>query len=223
MGTTIRCLLKGTMATVDEDLNQLEKDIRQLKIEYDMYFGGGRKRPPQETQWRAEQTIKRYSERGADMNFSQRFRFNNLTQSFTKNMEVWRKKLKQKEEGFVQRHFGAAAKAIEAQREKEGPPEHAETAPAAAAASRRPAGPPSLYEVSCSDPDHEPEKVQQLYKALVEAKKKAGEKTDALTLANFQDFVRLKTQQLKKQAGADQVEYSIAMEDGQVKLKARTK
>lgn len=207
------------MATVEEDLNQLEKDIRQLKIEYDMYFGGGRKRPPQEIQWRTEQMIKRYSERGADMNFSQRFRFNNLSQNFVKNMEVWRKKLKQKEEGFVQRHFGAAAKAIEAQREKEPQP----AAAATASAARRPGGAPSLYEVACSDPDREPEKVQQLYKALLEAKTKAGEKTDALTLDNFQDFVRLKTQQLKKQAGAAQVEYSITMEDGQVKLKARTK
>ncbi len=211
------------MATVDEDLNQLEKDIRQLKIEYDMYFGGGRKRPPQETLWRAEQMIKRYSERSANMNFSQRFRFNNLSQNFAKNMEVWRKKLKQKEEGFVQRHYGAAAKAIEAQREKEQPPAPSPAAAAASAAPRRPSGPPSLYEVACSDPDREPEKVQQLYTALVEAKKKAGEKTDALTLANFQDFVRLKTQQLKKQVGAEQVEYSITLEDGQVKLKARTK
>ncbi|MBI1750714.1 MAG: hypothetical protein HY234_08545 [Acidobacteria bacterium] len=211
------------MATVDEDLNQLEKDIRQLKIEYDMYFGGGRQRPPQDTQWRAEQMIKRYSERGADMNFSQRFRFNNLSQNFAKNMEVWRKKMKQKEEGFVQRHFGAAAKAIEAQREKEQAAAPPAAAPATAAEARRPAGPPSLYEVACSDPDREPEKVQQLYQALLAAKKKAGEKTDALTLDNFQDFVRLKTEQLKKQAGAKQVEYAVTMEDGQVKLKARTK
>lgn len=211
------------MASVEEDLNQLEKDIRQLKIEYDMYFGGGRKRPPQETLWRAEQMIKRYSERAADMNFSQRFRFSNLSQNFAKNMEVWRKKLKQKEEGFVQRHYGAAAKAIEAQREKEPPPAPPAAAAAASAGSRRPSGPPALYEVACSDPDREPEKVQELYTALVEAKKKAGEKTDALTLGNFQDFVRLKTEQLKKQAGAQQVEYAITLEDGQVKLKARTK
>ena len=33
------------MATIDEELGQLERDIRQLKIEYDQYFGGGRKRP----------------------------------------------------------------------------------------------------------------------------------------------------------------------------------
>lgn len=208
------------MASVEEDLNQLEKDIRQLKIEYDMFFGGGRKRPPQETLWRAEQMIKRYAERSADMNYSQRFRFNNLAQNFAKNMEVWRKKVKQKEEGFVQRHFGSAAKAIEAQREKEQPPE----APASAVAGKRhPSGSPSLYAVNCSDPDREPEKVQELYKALVEAKKKAGEKTDALTLDSFQDFVRQKTKQLKKQAGTAQVEYAITVEEGQVKLKARTK
>jgi len=34
------------MATIDEDLSALERDIRQLKIEYDMYSVGGRKRPP---------------------------------------------------------------------------------------------------------------------------------------------------------------------------------
>ena len=208
------------MASVDEDLNQLEKDIRQLKIEFDMYFGGGRKRPPTEIQWRAEQMMKRYSERGADMNFSQRFRFTNLSQGFAKQMEVWRKKLKQKEEGREQRHFGAAAKAIAAQREKA-----PKSAPAAehAAAPPRPATPASLYETVCSDPDREPDKVQQLYKALVEAKQKAGEKTDSLTLDSFQNFVRNKTQQLRKQAGAEQVEYSVTVEDGQVKLKARTK
>jgi len=32
------------MATIDEDLSQLEKDVRQLKIEYEQYFGGGRAR-----------------------------------------------------------------------------------------------------------------------------------------------------------------------------------
>ena len=42
------------MATIDEELAQMERDIRQLKIEYDMFFGGGRKRPPTEIEWRIE-------------------------------------------------------------------------------------------------------------------------------------------------------------------------
>jgi hypothetical protein len=206
------------MAGVDEDLNQLDKDIRALKIEFDQYFGGGRKRPPSDTQWRIEQTIKRYSERGAQMNFGQRFRFNNLTQTYAKYNEVWRKKLKQKEEGVVQRHYGAAAKAIQAERAMQEREHPAPASPAEAARAGRQAG----YAASFSDPERESEKVQDLYKALVDAKQKAGERTDALTLDNFQSFVKQKTEQLR-QKGANQVEYAVTLEDGQVKLKARVK
>jgi len=208
------------MATVDEDLNQLEKDIRQLKIEYEMYFGGGRQRPPADTIWRIEQIIKRYSERGADMSFGHRFRFNNLAQSYAKTQEVFRKRMKQKEEGYVQRHYGAAAKAIEAERAKSKPAAAQQAAGASAKAGRQQG---DEYVMGFSDPDHEGEKVKELYSALVEAKKKAGEQTDQLTLENFQEFVRLKTQQLKQQKQSGQVEYAVSIEKGQVKLKARVK
>ena len=106
------------MPTIDEELAGLERDIRQLKIEYDMYFGGGRKRPPSEIEWRIESLVKRYSERGGDLKYTQRFRFSNLSQTYAKYKEVFRKKLAQREEGKIERHFGAAAKAIEAERAK---------------------------------------------------------------------------------------------------------
>src|SRR5229473_4799502 len=106
------------MATIDEELGQLERDIRQLKIEYDQFFGGGRKRPPTEIEWRIELVIKKYGERAGDMKYGQRFRYNNLAQTYAKYRDIFRKKSKQKEEGTVQRHFGAAAKAIEAERSK---------------------------------------------------------------------------------------------------------
>src|SRR5436305_14980354 len=101
------------MATIEEELGQLERDIRQLKIEYDQFFGGGRKRPPTEIEWRIETLIKRYAERAGEMKLGQRFRYNNLTQTHAKYKDIFRKKAQQKEEGRVQRHFGAAAKAIE--------------------------------------------------------------------------------------------------------------
>ena len=212
------------MASVDDDLNQLEKDIRQVKIEYEQYFGGGRKRPPQDTVWRIDSLIKKYSEMGGRINFSQRFRFNNLSQTFAKYQDVWRKKLKAKEEGTVQRHFGAAARQIEAQRERKHPasPPPAEPTPAEAAAARRAAG-AAAQVMAFSDPDREGEKVQEFYQTLVEAKKRAGENTDSLSMESFQHFVRQKTEQLRKQKGAQQVEYVISTEGGQVKLKARVK
>jgi hypothetical protein len=207
------------MASIDDELSQLEKDIRQLKIEYEQYFGGGRPRPPTDTQWRIEQLIKRYSEMGARISFAQRFRYNNLAQTYAKYQDVFRKRMKQKEEGVTHKAYGAAAKALEAERVKTRPAQEA----SASSAGTRPTR-PGEYVAAWSDPDRESEKVQELYQKLVEAKTQAGEKTDALTLEGFQQFVRQKTAQLKQQKkGTDQVEYSVSVEDGQVKLKARVK
>src|ERR1700758_3378350 len=146
------------MATIDEDLSQLERDIRQLKIEYDMYFGGGRKRPPTEIEWRIELVVKRYGERGGDMKFGQRFRFSNLSQTYAKYKDVFRKRLAQREEGKVQRHFGAAAKAIEAERARSQAATEKKEAAALAA------GPVEsrTFRVVCSEPEKEPQKVDQL-------------------------------------------------------------
>src|SRR6202035_4995749 len=124
------------MATIDEELGQLERDIRQLKIEYDQFFGGGRKRPPTEIEWRIELLVKRYSERGGELKFGQRFRFNNLTQTYAKYKDIFRKKLQQKEEGKVSRHFGSAAKKIEAEREEKRAATRAKVEAAAEAKSR---------------------------------------------------------------------------------------
>lgn len=215
------------MATIDEELSQLERDIRQLKIEYDMYFGGGRKRPPSEVEWRIELLIKRYAERGGDMKFAQRFRFNNLTQTYAKYKDVFRKRMAQREEGTVQRHFGAAAKAIEAERAKTqaaapavaiSPPAPGAKGPEAAAAAA-----PQVFRMVCSEPENEGQKVDQLYDAFVQAKKQAGEETEKLTRSGFNEFVRKKTKDLQTKKNCRDVEYVVETVDGQVKLKALVK
>ncbi|HXC48583.1 MAG TPA: MXAN_5187 C-terminal domain-containing protein [Candidatus Sulfotelmatobacter sp.] len=198
------------MATIDEDLSALERDIRQLKIEYDMYFGGGRKRPPTEIEWRIELIVKRYGERGGDMKFGQRFRFGNLAQTYAKYKDVFRKRLASREEGKVQRHFGAAAKAIEAERAK------AATAATAAEAAK-------VFRVVCTAPEKEADKVEQLYEAFVRAKQAAGEEMGKMTHAGFNEFVRKKTKDLQKQKNCHEVEYVVETIDGQVKLKALVK
>lgn len=204
------------MATIDEELAQLEKDIRQLKIEYDMYFGGGRKRPPTEIEWRIDQIVRRYSERGGDLKYGQRFRFSNLSQTYAKYKDMFRKKLAQREEGKVQRHFGAAAKAIEAERARSQPPPE-EDASAASAEAGKP------FRIVCSEPEKETQKVDQLYEAFLNAKKTAGEETAKLTRAGFNEFVRKKTKDLQKQKQCRDVEYVVEMVDGSVKLKALVK
>jgi hypothetical protein len=211
------------MATIDEDLGQLERDIRQLKIEYDQYFGGGRKRPPTEIEWRIELIIKRYGERAGDLKFGQRFRYNNLTQTYAKYKDIFRKRVQQKEEGRSQRHFGAAAKAIEAERAKQHPPVSA-SIPAPAAVNVSPSVPqPSGFRMVCSEPERETEKVDQLYQAFLRAKTDAGEETGKLSRDGFKEFVRKKTKDLQTKQNCRDVEYVVETVEGQVKLKALVK
>src|SRR5258708_24438066 len=195
--------------TVDEDLGQLEKDIRQLKIEYEQDVGGGKKRPPTDIEWRIDTLIKRYSDRGAEMSYGQRFRYGNLVQMYTKFRDMFRKRMKQKEEGFVQHHFGAAAREIEAQRARQ--------RGAAKKAVQFP------FAVSWQDPDRETKKVEQLFTAFRDAKAQAGEDTQPPTMDAFQKFVRQKTDQLKKKQDAHEGEYVVTLEGNHARLKARVK
>jgi len=198
--------------TTEEDINQLEKDIRQLKIEYEQYFGGGKKRPPADLEWRIELTMKRYSDRGSQMNFAQRFRYSNLAQMYTKYREIFRKRMKQKEEGTVQRHFGAAAREIEnLRKQKQG----AESVPDPLR--------PWTATISCEETDKEKKKVEDLYTVFRDAKEQAGEDTSKLTPEAFQRFVHKKTGELKEEQSAHEVEFIVSVEGKHVRLKARVK
>jgi len=220
------------MASIDEDLNAIERDIRTLKIEYEQFFGGGRSRPPTDTQWRAETLMRRYTERMGDMSFAQRFRYNNLMQTYAKYSDMWRKKTAQREAGTMPRHFGAAAKAIEAERARKAQAQAPQTAHAArehgvavaeadaaahAAEAKRVA---QAFAMSFSDPARETDKVEQLYKKLIEARTETGEKAGAPSLKDFERFVRKKTKELKDKGGHE-IEYTVSIESGKVKLKAR--
>jgi hypothetical protein len=205
---------------VDDDLNQIERDTRTLKIEYEQYFGGGRSRPPTDTQWRVESLLRRYNERSAELSLGQRFRFNNLAQTYAKYQDMWRKKLIQKETGTKQQHFGAAAKLIEAERARRAAerPVPAAVAVADAVAAAETGKP--VFAQSFASADVEVDKVQALYSKLIEARSETGESAGAPTLKDFERFVRQKTKALQDKGGRE-VEYTVSIEGGRVKLKAR--
>jgi hypothetical protein len=223
--------------TIDEELAGLERDIRQLKIEYDQFFGGGRKRPPTEIEWRIEQVVKRHGERAGELKFGQRFRLTNLTQTYAKYKDIFRKKTALKEEGRSQKHYGAAAKMIEAERAKAHaapppvappsvapPPLAREEAPVSKRAVASAASAASnAFRVVCADPERETENVDRLFQAFVSAKKQAGEETTKLSQAGFKEFVRKKTKDLQEKQNCRDVEYVVETVAGQVKLKALVK
>jgi hypothetical protein len=236
---------QNIMATIDEDLGHIERDIRTLKIEFEQYFGGGRSRPPTDTQWRLETNLKRYGDRTAELTSGQRFRYSNLASTYAKYQDMWRKKLIQKESGTTQHHYGAAAKAIQAERSRKVAvasmeTRAAETAVATAvdeaaavstASAHAYAAPDAAtraaearhtaeFAMALTDPEKETEKVQKLYQRLVEARTETGEKAGVPSLKDFERFVQQKTKDLKDKGGRE-IEYTVSIEGGHVKLKAR--
>ena len=201
--------------TVDEELSQLENSIRQLKIEYDVYFGGGSKKPPADTEWRVNSLLKKFSD-GKGMNFSQRFRYNTLQQKFALYNSLWQQKLKIKEEGY--RRPQDAVLGIAGMRIDE------EQAAAEALAKKRKNSEDGPFRTALSDVNTDHEALKKLYDAMIDARTKAGDaNAKSASIDSFKAFVAKKTEQIRKDYGCHAVEYSVEMEGGQVKLKAKAK
>lgn len=193
--------------TIDEELNQLDDGVRRLKIEYDVYFGGGAKKPPTDLEWRVQSLLKKYSD-GRRLTYGQRFKFSSVQQKFAVYNSLWQQKLRIKEEGY--RRPQDALLAIQGVREFEG------EAPEVIGISK-----PEPFRIVCSDVDTEANKVKALYDAMATARKEHNAKGPAGTFESFQQFVKRKTEQLRKEYGTSKVEYAVEVEDGQVRLKAK--
>ncbi len=84
-------------ANVEQQILRIEDDVRKLKIDFDIYFNGGGKRPPLEARARVESTIKRLADE-RNLTFAQRYQFNTVVSRFTSYRELWRRLLKAKGE-----------------------------------------------------------------------------------------------------------------------------
>jgi hypothetical protein len=78
----------------------MEDDVRKLKIDFDIYFNGGSKRPPLEARARLDSLIKRVSD-NRNLTFAQRYLFNMIVARFVSYRELWRRQLKAKGEELL--------------------------------------------------------------------------------------------------------------------------
>ena len=83
------------IANIDRQITRIEEDIRKLKIDFDIYFNNGSKRPPLESRARLEANIKRIMD-DRNLSFAQRYQFNSIVSRFTSYRELWRRLLKAK-------------------------------------------------------------------------------------------------------------------------------
>ena len=183
--------------TPDEQLTRLEDDIRRLRVEFDIFFNGGSKRPPYDTKGRVETLLKRLGD-DRSLTFAQRYRYNSLCARYNSFRELWRRTMQGREEG---------RDAVSAHR----------------ASVNNDSGPPKVEPASfvCADAHREVELVKNLFNSLVEAKRLCGEATEDLSFPKFHRLVASKADGLKEKIGCDLVRFSVTVENGHVSFKAR--
>jgi hypothetical protein len=180
--------------TPDEQLTRLEDDIRRLRIEFDIYFNGAAKRPPYDTKGRVETLLKRLGD-DRTLTYAQRYRYNSLAARYNAFRDLWRRTMQGREEG--RDPLSAARASVKKGADSE--------------------------EISfvCLDAHREVELVKNIYRSLLEAKRRCGEPAEEFSFPKFHRLIASKADGLKKQVGCDRVEFSVAIENGHVSFKAR--
>lgn len=189
--------LTDSQPTPDEQLTRLEDDIRRLRVEFDIFFNGGAKRPPYDTKGRVETLLKRLAD-DRSLTYAQRYRYNSLAARYNAFRDLWRRTMQGREEG---RDPISAARA-QVKNET------------------------MLHEIKpvsfvCADAHHEVEVLKNLYNSLLEAKRRCGEPTEDLSFPKFHRLIASKADGLKQQFGCDRVRFSVEVESGHVSFKAR--
>jgi hypothetical protein len=204
----------ATIANIEEELNLLDRLLRRLKIEYEIFFNNPAKRPPTEIEWKVTTLLRKFSD-GVRLNFSQRYRYNEMAQRYAIQSDLWRKKMRIREEGY--RRPQEALLSVQGVRstEREGPRQ-------AYGVTRHAKAEGEVFSVQCSEPAGEREKIESLYNAFNAAKEKLGESASG-NFDSFVAFVSKKTNEIRHQQHCDTVVYSVETQDGHVKLKAKAK
>ena len=191
---------------LNEDLDVLEKSIRQLQIEWEKFFSGIERKPPVDLRTKLENLIRRYSNAEIRSN-TDRFRFQNLASRYQSFAELWAKRLRAMEEGRpVGLHGKAAAMAP--------PPLSHHAAPPPAASAR------ASNEVRVKDAGADVDAVRSLFDRFLEARKQSGE-SGAVKFESFQKIIAQQSTRILNEKGASAVDFRLETKDGKVSLKAK--
>lgn len=176
---------------LDEQLNQLEREITALQRDYDQYFLGILQAAPTARRSRVRQNLVRLTNQEIRKT-SLRFRAQELSARFVTLQTLWDRTLSEIEAGRYSRDkfrhklkYGAPAP-----KEVEAPP------------------PPPRHPL------------QPLFDEFVATRQRLGERTDTVSLDKLVDFVEKQKHAIVARYGDRPIEFKVVEEEGKTKLKA---
>jgi len=184
---------------IEEDLVLLDARLKQLRMEYEQYFLGSRKREPQLLRGEVQKIITYYANVPI-RNTGHRFKFNNLRARYFSFRRHWDDTQRKVEDGSYDKHrFQAELHERERGVTAEAP-EPAKPGKAAAKGGR--------------------DDLDQLYGAWLEARAATGQPTAGLSREKLAAQLEQQSASIRERFGAGEVRFRVVVEDGRAKLKA---
>jgi hypothetical protein len=190
--------------TIDQELDLLEDSFRRLKVEYDIYFAGGAKRPPVDNEARIQTQIRRHME-NSRLTMVQRYRLANAAQRYSVFTDLWRRKTKVKDAGYRRPEDRLIGVGGFGHLDDPAPAPPRDDVPDRT----------ERFVLSSSDVYD----VVALYEAVIRARETVGQPLGAFDA--FASFVQTKTNSIRDQFKCEAVEYTVQVKGGQVRLTAR--
>lgn len=184
---------EAVASELEADLARLQVSIRQLKIQYDMFFAGSIPKQPTELRAEVEKLIKRYANVSI-RKYAHRFHLNSLVARYNALSELWGKTLRNLEEG--ERRVPALVDHAPEER--------------------------TIASALVTDAARDHESLRLLHAKFVEARKKSGEDAPDLPFDRFLRGIVAKTGKLRDESGCDKIELRLVVRDRKVQLKARS-
>jgi hypothetical protein len=179
---------------IEQDLVLLDNKIKQLKIEYEQYFLGSRKRVPHLVRGEVNKIIAYYANVPIK-NTGYRFKFNNLRARYFTFKRHWDTTCRKIEEGRYERDL---FKARLHERERNESQQRRE-------------------EIAASDTGPSRTEVFQAYR---DARKATGQGVAGLTPEKLDALLARQESAIRERYGVEQVRFKVVVEDGKAKLKA---
>jgi hypothetical protein len=191
-----------------EDLEAIERHIRQLQIEWDKFFGGLEKKPPNDLKTRLEAIIRRHANVEIRNN-TERFRYQTMVAKYNALSELWSKKLRAREEGKAFGVHGLKADLL--------PPPPPPPAPVP---EKRVARAAAGNEFRVQNPERDLDTVRALYDNFLVARQQTGEQAP-VKFESFQKLIGQQASRILSDKGAQAVDFRLETKDGKVSLKAK--
>ena len=214
---------------MEEELRQLDNEIRKLKIQFDLYFVGASPKPPLDQRDTLDKKIKKLQNNNMK-NLGDRFLYNSIVNKFNAYSELWTKSMRVREEG-ARLHPLAVHKAHQSALTETGgtagpiPPSapapagtrHGRSASAARAA-RTDAAEGSVWRVSATERDQE--RLKGFYQDFITAKNQVGDQKKP-TFDAFAREIAKHAAALKGKADCEAIDFKIYSKDNKVSIKAK--